>query len=485
MSTEPTKQEPSIQNKAPDADKAVSTPEVKEEISKVAASPKRNIMVLISMGVGFAVMAYNLLAPQFFSQKKDDINDHVSTPSTISKPAESTSDAPPIPKLPEPPKLVAPAPPAPTEEPKPMDMAQMPSATATPQAANMPSAAPAVLPSEIVSNSDDAKKRKEAKRKSSIVLIAGVPPKKSDAEIAQLANFKKRGDLTHLLSQGKVIDAVTETAINTDFGGEVRAVVSRDVYSEDSKIVVIPKGSRVFGAYKTGVDATYGRVSIAWNRIDLASGYTLNFAGDAIDNLGRKGIHGRVDNKYVDTMTNAVLMSAISIGIAAGIDKLVPPVSNTQTAANAQVATNMQNSAQATFTSTLTEQQKVAQICANVQGMFPDKTATSYTTFVATCNTATTTVGAQPGQLLNSMMSAVTTATTALLSSTVAATTPTHRQQAAQQAFTDLTNTVSTITKSAAPKPNITIDQGYQVKIYVRKDYLFPKDAISKSKVLQ
>ena len=90
-------------------------------------------------------------------------------------------------------------------------------------------------------------------RKSSIVLIAGVLPKKTAEQIEEEANFQNRGNMEFVLGRGKIIDAVLETGINTDFGGEVRAVIGRDVFSESGKMILIPKGSRVFGTYSIGI----------------------------------------------------------------------------------------------------------------------------------------------------------------------------------------------------------------------------------------
>lgn len=39
-----------------------------------------------------------------------------------------------------------------------------------------------------------------------------------------------------VLGCGKMLDTVIETAINTDFGGEIRAIITRDIYSEWGKI---------------------------------------------------------------------------------------------------------------------------------------------------------------------------------------------------------------------------------------------------------
>ena len=102
------------------------------------------------------------------------------------------------------------------------------------------------LPLDIRSQSDEAKKKLEAKRKSAIVLIAGAPKPKTPEQVEQETDFKQRGDMHLILGRGKMLDAIIESAVNTDFGGEIRAIISRDVYSEWGRNILIPKGSRIF-----------------------------------------------------------------------------------------------------------------------------------------------------------------------------------------------------------------------------------------------
>jgi len=506
MSEDSVKHEPTVQD--PNQAKIGSAPEVKEELSKVATSPKRNLIVIASMFLGFGVMAYNLIAPQLLSTPKKVATDQqVEKPEHVVKPAAQLVDAaPPIPQLPEPPKLVVPTPPPePQSAPEENKIPSLPSITETtpphlagpsmPEPALQASAGIATPPSGGILGGDEAKKRQETKRKAPIQLgggggsgkISDKDMKRISTEGQQAVDFKKRGDMNYVLGQGKIIDVITETAINTDFPGEVRAIVTRDVFSESGKLVLIPKGSRVFGSFTATTTGGYGRITIQWNRIDLDTGYTLNLAGVAVDNLGRAGVQGVVDNKYTEQMTNAVLNSAFSIGIAAGLDKLVPPVASTQGAANANAATNIQNTALAIFNDQTIndENTKINKICSTVQSMINDKTSSSYTGLVQSCTTAIGTTNAQPGQRLTSIMSAVTSAATGLVTSTTAAAVPTQKQTASQQAFKDLSATMQGLMKQQTFTPTTTVDQGHQVKIYVNKDFLFPKDAVIKSKVIQ
>jgi type IV secretion system protein VirB10 len=363
---------------------------------------------------------------------------------------------------------------------------------------NLPLPSEPLLPSsdsqgqpKILINDEEAKKRKDAKRKSSIILVAGTESKKTQEQIQQEENFKVRGNIELVLGRGKIIDAVLERAISTDFGGEVRSVISRDVFSESGKNILVPKGSRVFGTYSTGIDGAYGRISIEWNRIDLASGYTLSLQGAGIDNLGRKGYQGRVDNKFKERFSNAILMSAFNIGFANALDKVVAPPTSTQTAAtNTSIATNMQNTALAIYNAKAadaSEDVTINKICSSTQALITDKTSTAYTTLSQACTSLITNanIGSTTGQRLSSLMNTVNSAAASLLTSTTTATTPTQAQNASKQAFTDVTNTVKDMLTQQQFKPTITIDQGTAVKIYVTKDYVFPKAVLSRSRLVK
>ena len=504
---ENTKQEPQISNANPSGP-TNSTPEVKEELSKVSSNPKRNMLVMASMVMGFAVMAYNLLAPIFFTKNK---NDDVPVPDAknITTPSNISADLPPIPQVPEPPKLIAPTPPPPPAAAK--VETPPPPVTSEPPFSAPPSLPPTTQPNfpptptsrtssfmhSSYKDEDAAKQRAEAKRKSSIVLVGGTPPKEvSEISKEQGNDFKKRGDLEYVLGQGKIMDAVVESAINSDFQGEIRAVISRDVYSENAKVILIPKGTRIFGTFQAG--DTSGRVTVTWNKINLESGYTLTMASNAVDNLGRKGIQGRVDHKYTEQMTNALLTSAFNVAVASGLDKIVPPVTSTATAS--QSASNIgslttlatgiaadpnTNNTYPVVNGDAGAAAKIATICTQGKTLITDTTSPTYIQFNQACTTAQApTGGTTPQQALSSLVATITGLATTSAQSAVANATPTQAQQASKQAFTDITTAAKNMVGQVQFKPTVTIDQGTQIKIYVNKDYVFPKEAINKTKVI-
>ncbi|NBX04099.1 MAG: TrbI/VirB10 family protein [Alphaproteobacteria bacterium] len=151
---------------------------------------------------------------------------------------------------------------------------------------------------------------------------------------AEKAAATRVTNLSITILQGKVVNAVLETAVNTDLPGSLRAIVSRDVYAESGREVMIPRGSRLIGTYNTGISRGQRRVMIIWTRLIRPDGLDIAIGSPGIDSLGRAGIEGVVDNKYSEIFSAAILTSAISIGAATAADALTPGQSTTTNNAN-------------------------------------------------------------------------------------------------------------------------------------------------------
>jgi type IV secretory pathway VirB10-like protein len=155
-------------------------------------------------------------------------------------------------------------------------------------------------------------------------------------------------NLDAVVPQGAVIPAVMETAINSDLPGLARAMVTRDVKSFDGSTVLIPRGSRVIGQYKSGVALGASRVFVIWTRVIRPDGVTIQIGSPAADPLGRGGLEGKVDRHFFTRFGGSILMSVLNAGVAA--------VSNVRT--NSQIyigsateAANLANSAKPSTTS--------------------------------------------------------------------------------------------------------------------------------------
>ena len=117
------------------------------------------------------------------------------------------------------------------------------------------------------------------------------------------------------IPQGAMIPGVLETALNSDLPGYARAVVSRDVRGFDGSTVLVPRGSRVIGQYKSAVSQGQSRAFVIWTRIIRPDGASIQIASSGTDPLGRAGLEGTVDRHFFERFGGAVLLSVINAGV--------------------------------------------------------------------------------------------------------------------------------------------------------------------------
>ena len=115
-----------------------------------------------------------------------------------------------------------------------------------------------------------------------------------------------------LAPQGTIIPAVLETALNSDLPGFARAVVSRDVRSFDGANVLIPRGSRVIGEYRSAVSLGQSRIFVIWTRILRPDGGSIQIGSGGGDTLGRAGLAGKVDRHFFERFSGAVLLTVLN-----------------------------------------------------------------------------------------------------------------------------------------------------------------------------
>jgi type IV secretory pathway VirB10-like protein len=115
--------------------------------------------------------------------------------------------------------------------------------------------------------------------------------------------------------QGAVVAAVLETAINSDLPGFVRAVVSRDVAGFDGRKILIPRGSRLIGQYRSASAAGQTRAFVVWTRLMRPDGASVQLGSPVTDTLGRAGVGGKVDTHFFKRFGSAILLSVVESGL--------------------------------------------------------------------------------------------------------------------------------------------------------------------------
>ncbi|HEY0648572.1 type IV secretion system protein VirB10 [Phenylobacterium sp.] len=138
--------------------------------------------------------------------------------------------------------------------------------------------------------------------------------------LGDVARASQMRDLGRVVPQGTVIAAVLETAINSDLPGSVRGVVSRDVRSFDGSRVLIPRGSKLVGQYKSAAAQGQTRAFVVWERIISPTGVTIEVGSPATDRLGRGGLSGDVDRHFFQRFGAAILLTTLQAGATALAD---------------------------------------------------------------------------------------------------------------------------------------------------------------------
>ena len=119
-------------------------------------------------------------------------------------------------------------------------------------------------------------------------------------------------DPAHTVVQGAMIPAVLETALNSDLPGYARAIVSRDVRGFDGSSVVIPRGSRLIGQYKSGLASGQSRAFVVWTRLIRPDGVSIALGSPVMDESGQTGLGGKVDRHFLQRFGGAMLLSVVS-----------------------------------------------------------------------------------------------------------------------------------------------------------------------------
>ena len=130
----------------------------------------------------------------------------------------------------------------------------------------------------------------------------------TSGEVAKATRMKNPG---HTVSQGTLIPAVLETAINSDLPGYVRAVVSSDIRSFDGSRILVPRSSRLIGQYKSGVAGGQTRAYVMWTRLIRPDGVSVALASPAVDESGQTGLTGKVDSHFMKRFGSSLLLSIV------------------------------------------------------------------------------------------------------------------------------------------------------------------------------
>lgn len=132
----------------------------------------------------------------------------------------------------------------------------------------------------------------------------------------------------NILQAGSIIPAALLTGIQSDLPGQITAQVTQNVYdSPTGRILLIPQGSRLIGAYDSQVSAGQNRVLLAWDRLILPGGRSILLDRQpGADALGMAGIRDGVNYHWGNMLKASLISTLLGIGTELATDNDDPLV---------------------------------------------------------------------------------------------------------------------------------------------------------------
>ncbi|OAN57427.1 conjugal transfer protein TrbI [Sphingobium sp. GW456-12-10-14-TSB1] len=115
----------------------------------------------------------------------------------------------------------------------------------------------------------------------------------------------------YLVTAGTLIPCILQTAMNSAQPGYTSCLIPRDIYSENGRVVLMEKGTKVLGEYHGGIQQGQNRLFVLWTRAVTPQGVRIDLASPGSDALGRAGIAGSVDTFFWARFGSALLLSLV------------------------------------------------------------------------------------------------------------------------------------------------------------------------------
>ena len=150
----------------------------------------------------------------------------------------------------------------------------------------------------------------------------GVFEKRFTPSTFEVAKAGMVGDRRFIITQGTSIPCVLETAMQSDQPGFVTCVITRDVLSFNGQVVLMEKGTQVFGEYRGGLSPGQARLNVIWSSATTPLGVRVQLGSAATDALGRAGVGGDVDTHWWERFSASFLLSVVNDISAIGTQRL-------------------------------------------------------------------------------------------------------------------------------------------------------------------
>lgn len=168
-----------------------------------------------------------------------------------------------------------------------------------------------------------------AERAMAPLVPALLPPGQAPTELDDLrrgsaigrATAHPVGDRNFLILAGATIPCTLQTALDTTAAGFVTCLIGQNVYSDNGAVILLEKGTRVLGEYRTGLRQGQNRIFVLWTRAVTPNGIAIGLASPGSDALGGAGFGGRIDTHFWDRFGAALLLSIVGDATTELVDR--------------------------------------------------------------------------------------------------------------------------------------------------------------------
>lgn len=203
---------------------------------------------------------------------------------------------------------------------------------------NAPSPAYYAAPGPAGGQMDPARSRAESAQRAPVMALLGAdqsrndggggsgygeaeqgPPPRSPNEIEQRLEASQittvRGRVmpnrNFLITAGTQIPCVLQTALDSSQPGLASCMIPSPVFSDNGRVILLDKGTRVLGEYRGGLQQGQNRLFVVWNRAITPRGVSISLGSPAADALGRAGMPGRTETFFWKRFGGALLLSIV------------------------------------------------------------------------------------------------------------------------------------------------------------------------------
>jgi type IV secretion system protein VirB10 len=110
---------------------------------------------------------------------------------------------------------------------------------------------------------------------------------------------------------GTIFGCTLQTAINSELAGFAICVMPEAVRSADGSVVLLDKGTTLFGEVRSGIRQGQDRIFLLWVRARTPQNVVVELNSPSSDEVGRAGVPGEVNEHFWARFGAALLFSVI------------------------------------------------------------------------------------------------------------------------------------------------------------------------------